>query len=312
MVRTRFVTLAGIAALAAGIAWSGEAAAQLRTSAPNVGLEIDGKKSGVLHGVEGGAITAEVINEPAGPSSFVKKHIGQPKYEELTLQFAFGMGRALYTWIQHSWNMSYERKNVKLVEGERVRTASQCLVTETTIPALDAARRDPAYLTLKIAPEMIAVAPQPSEAEALKENTTRPWAVSGFRFEMPGVQPSAVRRIESFTVKQTTVTDDIGDARDYAKEPGKLEFPNLRITLTKAGAAQWIAWHKSFVVEGNNDEANERSGTLTFVDVNGKDLGSIRISNAGIFRITEAVEDGVAVVIAELYVEKMEFVPLGR
>jgi hypothetical protein len=120
--------------------------------------------------------SAEVINEPAGASYFVKKHIGQPKYEELTLQLGFGQGKALYDWISKSWKMTYVRKDVKLTEGAQVRPATQCLVTETTVPALDAARREPGFLTLKFAPETIrttAAKPQGHRGEGRRRDADR-------------------------------------------------------------------------------------------------------------------------------------------
>lgn len=36
-----------------------------------------------------------------------------------------------------------------------------------------------------------------------------------------------VNKVDSLTVKQGAQTDDIGNARDYAREPGKLEYPNV-------------------------------------------------------------------------------------
>ena len=48
-------------------------------------MYLDGKEAGFVKSVDGGAVTAEVINEPSGLSFFVKKHIGAPKYEEFML-----------------------------------------------------------------------------------------------------------------------------------------------------------------------------------------------------------------------------------
>ena len=50
-----------------------------RYEAGNFFFELDGVKCGFIKSVEGGGVSAEVINEPVGPNYYVKKHIGQPK-----------------------------------------------------------------------------------------------------------------------------------------------------------------------------------------------------------------------------------------
>lgn len=113
----------------------------------------------------------------------------------------------------------------------------------------------------------------------------------------------AVMRIEGFTVKQLTVTDDIGDARDYMKEPGKLEFPNLIVTIPAGSVGPFKDWHQDFVIQGNNDETKERSGSIDCLRPDGKAFFTIRFSHAGIFGLTP--RDGSFVV--DMYVEQMSF-----
>jgi len=287
----------------------------------NYFLNLDGVKCGFVKAIGGGAITAEVINEPAGPNYFVKKHIGQPKYEDYTLQVGFSMSDAIYEWIRQSWNMNYQRKDGSIVALDYTLTPKsqrefkQALITETTIPACDGASKEPAYMTIRFSPEVIRdVAPSGTKADygEYGKNEQKVWLPSSFKLEIAGLDCSKIAKIDSFTVKQTAVTDDIGDARDHQKEPGKLEFPNLKITLAEASAQSWMDWHKSFVIEGNNDEAQEKSGTLTLLSPNGqKPLAVIKFYNMGIFSIqpdkAEANADQVKRVVVELYVERMEF-----
>jgi len=70
---------------------------------------------GFVKSVAGGAIEAEVINEPAGPTYFIKKHIGQPKYQDFEVQLGFTMSKAVYDWISRSWAMNYERKDGSII-----------------------------------------------------------------------------------------------------------------------------------------------------------------------------------------------------
>jgi phage tail-like protein len=288
--------------------------------AGNYHLVLDGVKCGFLKSVDGGAISAEVINEPAGPSYFVKKHIGQPKYQDFTLQVGFSMSKPIYDWIAESWRMNYQRKNGSVIVMDYTLTPKserqfmQALITETTIPAMDGSSKEPAYMTVKFSPEIIRnVAASGNKAEygEYGKNEQKVFLPSSFKLEIDGLDCSKVTKIDSFTVKQSVVSDDIGDARDSAKEPGKLEFPNLKITISEVIAESWIAWHKDFVIEGNNDESREKNGMLTLLSPNGqKALARIKFYNLGIFTLqpekAEANADQIKKVEVELYVERME------
>jgi hypothetical protein len=107
---------------------------------------------------------------------------------------------------------------------------------------------------------------------------------------------------------------DIGSARDSQKEPGKLEFPNLKITMAETHAQSFIDWYEDFVIRGNNVESKEKKGSLTLLSPNRQtELAKIEFSNMGIFRIqsdTTGTDQSKRVTV-ELYVEKMTFqVPL--
>jgi phage tail-like protein len=284
----------------------------------NFFFTIDGVKCGFIKSCDGGAITAEVINEPVGPMYFVKKHIGTPKYEDFTLQIGFSMSKAVYDWIAASWQMNYQRKNGAIVacdyklDAKSQREFFNALVTETGIPACDGASKEPAYLTLKFAPEYTRYTKASGKAAGeYGKMEQKLWLPQNFKLTVDGLDCSKVAKIDAFTVKQTAVTDDIGDARDYLKEPGKLEFPNLKITMAEVTAQTWQDWHENFVIKGNNDEAFEKGGTLEFLSPNRQDvLLTITFFNLGIFKITtdkaEANADAIKRVSAELYCERME------
>src|SRR5512147_1620418 len=93
--RRTFLTRAGL--LAGGMALMGvpglrpplpaAAAVDTRTfTGGTSALELDGQFVDFLKSVEGGFPKADVILESAGPSPFVKKHIGQPKYQDIAIQ----------------------------------------------------------------------------------------------------------------------------------------------------------------------------------------------------------------------------------
>jgi hypothetical protein len=292
----------------------------------NYFLTLDGVKGGFLKSVDGGGTFAEVINEPAGPSYFIKKHIGQPKYEAFEVQVGFSMTKKVYEWIAQSWSMAHPRVNGSIValdyqlNPKSEQQFTNAILTETTIPAMDGASKEPSYLTLKFAPEVIRSGKPSGKAADFGEygkNEQKVWLPSNFKLQIDGLDCSKVNRIEPFTVKQAVTADDLGSARDARKEPGKLEFPNLKVTLAEVAAQSWTDWYESFVIKGNNDEKSEKSGSLTLLSPNGKDeLIQIRFYNMGIFRMqpdkAETNADQIKRVHVEMYVERMEFRYLNK
>src|SRR5262245_60977169 len=195
--------------------------------AGNFQLVLDDVKTGFLKSVEGGVPAAEVISEPQGSSPYFKKHLGPVVYDQFALRFGLSMANEVYDWINASWTGNYVRKNGAVVTTDQKLTAvSQreffnALITETTIPALDGSSKEPAYLTIKFAPEYTRIT-RASGKVAGVTSKQKVWLPSNFKVTIDGLDCTRVRSVESFTVKQSVVTDDIGDARDYEKEPGKL------------------------------------------------------------------------------------------
>ena len=285
----------------------------------NFYFQLDGVKCGFLKAIKGGAITAEVINEAVGATYFTKKHIGQPKYEDFSMDIGMSMSKAVYAWIEESWKMNYQRKNGAVVACDhKLNATSQreffnALITEVTVPKLDGGGKDPAYLTVKFAPEYTRMSKASGKATGeLGKSENKLWLPSMFRLELPGLDCSKVNSIDAITVKQTAVQDDLGDARDMLKEPGKLEFPNLKITLSERTAESWEKYFDEFVIKGNCDESQEKTGAIHLLSPNRQDtLATISLYNVGIFKFTHddstANEDKIRRCTAEMYCERMEF-----
>jgi len=293
---------------------SSQAATAAYTAGASV-LTLDAVVVGPLRSVDGGGAVAEVITEAVGPGTIAKKHIGQVKYEDISIRTGLN-SKPVIDWIAATWKQNYQRKNGSILGTDynlTVRSERQffnALITETTIPELNAASKDPAYLTVKIAPETI-VARAGDGAKAPATIAQKSWLPSNFRFEMTGLDGSHVNRIESFTVRQVVQTDDIGAARDYQKEPAKLEFPNLKISIPEGSSQTWAGWFDDFVIKGNATEDKERDGAIVFLDPLMKnELGRVNLFNCGIFRLAPqpllSNTDTIRRLTAELYCERME------
>jgi len=285
-------------------------------------LVLEGVNCGFIRSAEGGNVTADVIKEPPGPSYFTRKHLGQLKYEDFELELGFQLEPSVFQWIASSWNGNYQRKDGAVIAADfNLNAQSQreffnALITETTIPACDGSSKEPAYMTLKFAPEHTRYTKASGKLKTELSKTAKLWAPSNFKLEIDGLDCTRVSKIESFTVRQAIVKDEIGDLRDYAKEPGKLEFPNLIITLAENSAQSWYDFHESFVIKGNNDESHEKNGTLVLLSATmTAELARINFFNLGIFKLASEKSgpntDQIKRIKAELYCERMEFVYPG-
>jgi len=281
------------------------------------GLVLDGVENGLLKSVDGGVAVADVISEAVGTLYYPKKHVGPISYSPFVLEFGLAMANSLYDWIGASWRGKAIAKSGAIVLADQdfvaasQREFTNALITETTFPAFDATSKDPAYLTVTLSPESARVVKgsgkiSPSKAQKL-------WLPSNFRLAIDGLDCTRVTKVDGFTVKQAVVTDNIGAGRIRLRQAGRLEFPNLKITLAEASATSWFEWFGAFVLKGDNDDSKEKNGSISLLAANLTDeLMRIDLFNLGIFRIgqdrAEANSERVATVSAHLYCERMELV----
>jgi hypothetical protein len=327
--RREFLTRAGL--LAGGVAllsvsgFRPQSAAAAVDSRAFVGgssaLELDGQFIDFLKSAEGGFPKADVIQEPVGPNYIVKKHIGQPKYQDIAIQSDPAMPKAIFDWIAAALAMTYVRKNGAIitadfnhVEQSRLQF-NNALITEFTMPACDGSAKDPGYLTIKFAPEF--TTPLAGKGSVLPAVGTKSkvWLPSNFRLTIPGLDCSKVSKIEALTVKQTVVPQAIGEVRDFQKQPAKLEFPNLVIYVAEASAGTFYAWFQDMVMKGNAGDNNEKAGTLEFLDPTLKvSLLTIYFNHLGIFGFspekTDTNVDGIRRVKIEMYCEQITLAPM--
>jgi hypothetical protein len=276
----------------------------------------------LLRSVEGGSATSEVVVEKGGPDGIAGKHIAGVKYNDISLETDF-RSRLLTDWVAESWKGNPARKNgsiqnldfdYKVVSELEFMNA---MVTETTLPALDAGSRDAAQIVIKLSPEYTRTKAgsgaknSGSSAGAMQKK----WLLSDFRFEMAGLDATRVTKIDGFTVRQVSAENQIGELRDYEKGPSAIVFPNLRITLPAAYASTWMTWHEDFVVKGNSGQAQERNGAIIYLDPRKSELGRVNLVNCGIFGLApvkaEPGSESFSRMVAELYCERMEFVAVS-
>ena len=282
-------------------------------------LSIGGTQVGSVKRVSGGDISAPVVDEPVGTSKFPKRHIGPIRYEEFVIQLGLDLSDPMADLIAGTWTGDAKRVDGAITEADydlnarSERRFKNALLTETTFPAMGAMDKDPGFITLKLAPETIQRVKASGKVTLdAARSRAKGWIPANFKLEIDGLDCTRVARIDSFSVKRAAAPDNVGEARDSKKEPARLEFPILKITVAESSAETWISWFDEFVVKGNCDDSKEKSGTLTLLGANMKDpVARIKLQHLGICRLhqedAEAGSDRLATLVAEVYVEGMEF-----
>jgi phage tail-like protein len=284
-------------------------------------LELDGREAGWLASVEGGGATGDVVADKLGGDSIQRKHIGGVKYEDITLELSYGMSNAFYDWLNATFQQKPARKSGSIIfvdskwaEVSRLEFRN-ALITEIGFPALDAASKDAAKMTVKLTPESTknnrkgagqSIPPLPA--------AQKKWVASNFRLTIGGLETasSRVSKIDAFTIKQNVFQHEIGEQRDSQLEPAGLEIPNLSVRLAESQSDQFAAWHEDFVIKGNNGQAMEKAGTLQCLSTDFKTaLFTLSFNGLGIFKLTpdkmEANSEAVRKVNAEMYCESINF-----
>lgn len=275
---------------------------------------VDGVASEIAFTDEGPQ-TRLVVEEPAGPDYYTKKHLGNVKYNEFSVQCGMGMGKGMYDWIQASFDKGGQsvRKSGAVVAADfnyrspRSTSFPNAFISELTIPALDAASKDAAKMTLKFdsdSAERKAGGQFPIDTKKQKL-----WLPANFRLRIDGLDTRRVSRIDSFTIKQGIAEDESG-GRFPTIHPTKLEIPNLTFYLPQDDAGPVNDWYQQFVAGGQNSDEFERRGDITLLAPDNRTVyATIGLGGLGIFKVTpekvEAGSEGIRRVKCELYCEQM-------
>ncbi len=264
-------------------------------------LEIDGNDAGPLRSVEGGDPYGEVVQVAGGAGSVTDKRIGALHYADIAIECRLVPSGPLADWIRAWLGGNLLWHSGAIVEFDRdfretSRFPFRATIREVEFPALDANRREPAYLTVRLAPEETerqtgSGAMQPKDAGMIRGAPTKPPRSCDFRLHIDDLETKPVSEVGPLVVRQVIGEPMVGEAREYER-PRWLEIGDLVVTLPEAD--DWYDWRDAFIVRGTGPEARERSGRLEYLSQDGKDvLARIEFSGLGIHSLVrERSEEG--------------------
>jgi phage tail-like protein len=324
------VQTAQVAAAAAGLPMAAAGAApQLPPPSPAQGatdarlvgadffLTLGSETGFALQGVDGGVISADVVADKSGSDNTpVKKHIAGVKYEDISISCGFDQSSSLYGWMAAAIQGKAAPMDGTVTGAAPNHTAltrmdwNNGLISEVGFPALDAASKDAAKMSIKFQPEITRFSAAAGTINRSPGKVQKQWLPSNFRLSIDGLDApcTKVNKIEALVIKQKIIPNPSGGS----VADGPVEIPSLVITLPESVAQPFIDWHQSFVVQGGNNATNpdnqERNGTLVYFAKDGTQLGQLAFSNLGIVTVTDDPTDAnVRRVKAEMYCERIAF-----
>jgi hypothetical protein len=75
-------------------------------------------------------------------------------------------------------------------------------------------------------------------------------------------------KVSPIVVTQKTIEAEVGSFRDATVATRRVEFSNLRLTISATSAKSWQDWFENFVIKGNNGDDREKKGKLTLLAAN--------------------------------------------
>ena len=279
----------------------GQTQAHAQAAGPHL-LELKDVHCGVLKSVKGGDVYAEVIEDKQAKAPYTPKRLGQNVQSPFVLEAGLDMSHELHDWIKNTWVQGQNpRWDGAIVTGNDRVEFHNAILSEVTLPALDAGSKEPGYLKLTVVPTFTQRSRETGKIDGSSGARQKKFVASNFRLEIPGLDCSHVVKVDALTVKQQYVRGSNG------VDGGLIEFPNLRVELAAGTRKKWDDFFEEFVVKRNCTEHDEKTGTLRLLSPNLQDaLATITFHNLGIFKLVDS-ETNPNRVVAELYCVQMEF-----
>jgi len=257
--------------------------------------------------IRGGGLAGTVVTSNDG-----SKHLANILIEPIVLSVA--PTATLVTWINSDWSGSPTgRDGAVLAQASNVAPSiaghfafTSGLINSTRIPELPTKGGG---IIVSVTPERT-IGTAPGTPKAL----VPPTPITDFRFVVSGISSGKVLKVASFAVEKKSITAGfVEPAAQLQAMRTPPVFPDVFVTIDEGSAAEWIAWHNDFLINGNHLNANERTFTLDLLSArSAAPIATVKGYGVGIVALrSNQVPGGPATLEAELYVGRMEIAAPG-
>ncbi len=280
--------LATLLATLAFASVSSHAATKARLGPVVQSVSINGVDCPEVQSWSGGDISGTVV-ETALVNAVTKKHVGQVGYEPILVKATPPLSTALSACLA---DLCVGRSTpVTLVLSgldPKPLQATNAHLIEAQFAALDGSSKEGYEIIFVFRAD--AVRPQASATTPTVKTAKSTRALSSnFSFTLGNLDTNRVTNIESFTLTRATVADSMDVMRLPSTQTGPTKFSNLAVVTSDASADSWTAWRDDFLVNGNNADEKELSGSLTLLGFDLKTpLLSLQFSHVGIIRFAHS------------------------
>jgi hypothetical protein len=281
-------------------------------------LQLAGLEAGWLFSAEGGNPVGDVVHIPDPSPTYDLKRLAGLKYEPIQLAFGTGMSKSFMQWITETLEGSFNRRDGAVLTADTnyqiqsQMTFTNACISEVAFPALDAASKDAARMTVTLRPERTQALPGSAGQVSIDRSKVGPvqkkWLAANFRLSITGLEQDCahVNKISPIVVKVKFLEAVTGNARDTQAAPARLEISDLVVTFPESHSNQFRAWCQDFLVNGNNGQAMEKAGKLEFLTPNLQEvLFTLTFDRLGIVKMeqekAEAGSENIRRVQATLY-----------
>jgi hypothetical protein len=253
-------------------------------------LLIDGTPiTSYIKSVEGGLINAQTVDEPVGHHNLRGRHLGTREVEPI--QIEFGMSGA--KWCLDLVDSFIHQRKHHRIGGEiyhadanmvvqYMSTFANAVITELTLPKLDAQGKESALCKVKLQPQDVTF--KLGDGHKLKQDflgRQKAWHTTNFKITLDNIgELPFVSAVESMTIKLGHKAMQLGDHFRPDIVPTRVEMPKLSITQPLLKSAALIKWYQQSVanqLESGTADASEAgtskgksgyetSGSIAFYD----------------------------------------------
>jgi len=287
-------------------------------AAAHFALSLDGNEDcGVIRSLEGGGVKVDATSYRYGFGHETWRALGKPKFEAIKLQVGMALSPPFYTWISQFFTGVTTRKDGAIIAAdfkyqERARREfTNAIISEITLPALNAADKNAAYMGVSIAPEKIVFKKGGGAAigPAKGMEKQKLWTCSNFRFTIDGFDEACKRvtKVDAATIKMNVIEHHVGGYLEPYKFGSRIEYPNLTFTVPEADVQPMIDQTQAYWNEKKRP-ANF-NGSIEYLDNSLTVLATLSFNGANIVSVTpdrsDATTEEIKMVKVELYTEGM-------